>query len=58
MNDVKVSAVKLMSYINDAELIILESNNDTEYAKGIYFGLEHVKGYLENLIDCEDINND
>ena len=55
ISDVKVSAVKLMSYINDAELIILESNNDTEYAKGIYFGLEHVKGYLENLIECEDI---
>ena len=55
ISDVKVSAVKLMSYINDAELMVLESNNDSDYAKGIYFGLEHVKGYLENLIDCEDI---
>lgn len=53
MNDIKVSAIKLMSYINDAELLVLGSD-DTEYAKGIYFGLEHVKGYLETLIECEE----
>ena len=59
MKKVMIDAVSLMAYLNEAEEIILKHSEhaNTEYAKGVFIGVDHVKSYVEDLIDIKEAEN-
>lgn len=59
MKKVMIDAVSLMAFLNEAEEIILKHSEhcETEYARGVFRGVDHVKQYVEDLIDIKESEN-
>jgi dihydrodipicolinate reductase len=51
-----IDAVSLMAFLNEAEKIILKHSerDNSEYAKGVFRGVDHVRQYVEDLIDIKE----
>lgn len=60
MKEVLIDAVRLMAFLNEAEEIILKhsEHTETEYARGVFRGVDHVKQYVEDLIDIKEQTNE
>ena len=56
MKQVLIDAVSLMAFLNEAEEIILKHSRhtETEYARGVFRGVDHVRQYVEDLIDIKE----
>lgn len=59
MKQVLIDAVSLMAFLNEAEEIILKHSerDNSEYTKGVFRGVDHVKQYVEDLIDIKESEN-